>query len=90
MYVLFVEDLTFFSVIEPNAQSRRDVASSADCMDANLVPSWAHILLKVGAALTVSVPTFVPLRGVSLKQVGPMAGSQVYPGGHVGDRAVQK
>ena len=61
-------------------------------MDANLVPSCKHFLLKVGAALTIVdvVPTLLPFRVVTLKQEDPSDANQVYPGGQFGDKAVQK
>ena len=87
-----IEKLTFRSNVkcELNAQPNRTASSSKDFMDANRAPSWAHILLKVGSALTVVVPTLLPLRSVVLKQEEPIGASQVYPGGHLGAFAVQK
>ena len=59
-------------------------------IEANLVPSCAHALLNEGSALTVWDPTLLPLSSVILKHEEPIDAIQVYPGGHLGARAVQK
>ena len=74
----------------PNAQLRRAVFSSSVVVEANLVPSCEHLLLKEGSALYMFDPTSFPLSSVILKQDDAIVASQVYPAGHLGDRAMQK
>ena len=84
--------LTFLSLVnsEPNAHSKRAVFAADVLTEANLVPSCAHALWNEGSAFTVWDPTLLPLSSVILKHEEPIDAIQVYPGGHLGARAVQK
>ena len=92
--VKWIQDniLTFLSLVnsEPNAQSKRAVFSADVLIEANRVPSCAQALWNEGSALTVWDPTLLPLSSVILKHEEPIDAIQVYPGGHLGARAVQK